>query len=105
MTALMESAPPLDHFFSTSAARLDRWRELNALAQKWAAESRSAKASGGRVAAEKSAVEKSLAALRPLEDFFAYPGIRLLKILAERIAADDALSTARMLQLMSGAML
>jgi len=31
--------PRLDHFFSSSAARLDRWRELNAKRQTWAAES------------------------------------------------------------------
>src|SRR6266850_2497882 len=77
-------ASRLDHFFSSSAARLDRWRELNAKAQTWAAEARSGKPGAGR-----SAVEAALAQLRALEDFFAYPGPGLIKTLAERIAADD----------------
>ncbi len=100
MSSSTDNATPLDHFFSTSAARLDRWRELNAQAQTWAAESRCGKHGGGR-----AAVESALAAVRPLEDFFAYPGSRLMKILAERIASDDALSVARMLRRMSGALL
>ena len=59
----------LDHFFSSSAARLDRWRELNAKAQTWAAEARSGKRGGGR-----AATEAALAEVRALEDFFAFPG-------------------------------
>ena len=40
----MATTPPTAErgsFFSSSAARLDRWRELNAKAQAWAAEARS----------------------------------------------------------------
>src|SRR5947207_10113957 len=90
----------LDHFFSSSAARLDRWRELNAKAQAWAADARSAKPGGGR-----AAVEAALAEVRPLEDFFAFPGLRLMKTLAERVASDDALGTGRLVRRMSGALL
>ncbi len=90
----------LDHFFSTSAARLDRWRELNAKAQAWSAEARGSKARGAR-----AAVEAALVELYALEEFFAFPGPRLMKALSERIASDDAHGAARMVQRMSGALL
>ena len=54
---------PLDHLFSTSAARNDRWRELNAAAQTWAADLSAATKKKGR-----ASVEAALAAVRPLED-------------------------------------
>jgi len=95
-----KSAANLDNLFSSSAARHDRWRELNAKAQAWAADARNGKSAGGR-----AAVEAALAQVRPLEDFFAFPGQRLLKTLAERIAGDDALGTARLVRRMSGALL
>ena len=82
MATTSPAAQNVDHFFSSSAARLDRWRELNAKAQAWAADARSGKPGGGR-----AAVEAALAEVRALEDFFAYPGLRLMKALAERIAA------------------
>ena len=90
----------LDHFFSISALRLDRWRELNAKAQGWAANAQSGKARGGR-----APIEAALAELSALEDFFAYPGVRLMKALSERISSDDALGVARMVRRMSGALL
>ena len=93
-------APNLDHFFSSSAARLDRWRDLNAKAQAWAADARGGKPGGAR-----AAVEAALAEVRPLEDFFAFPGQRLMKTLAERIASDDALGTGRLVRRISGALL
>ena len=36
-------------------------------------------------------MEAALVDLHALEDFFAYPGPRLMKALAERISSDDAL--------------
>src|SRR5215203_3581683 len=90
----------LDHFFSSSAARLDRWRELNAKAQGWAAEARSGKRGGGR-----AATEQALTDVRALEDFFAFPGQRLMKALAERINSDDALAVGRLARRISGALL
>ncbi len=90
----------LDHFFSSSAARLDRWRELNARAQTWAADAQGGKSRQGR-----AAVETALVELAALEDFFAYPGPRLMKALAERISSDDALGVGRMVRRMSGALL
>jgi arginine decarboxylase len=90
----------LDHFFSSSAARLDRWRELNQKAQTWAAEARRGNARGPR-----DAVEAALADVRALESFFAYPGFRLINALSERIADDDAMGTARLVRRVSGALL
>lgn len=100
MATAASGATTLDHFFSSSAARLDRWRTLNAKAQAWAAESR-----GGRSASGRAAVEAALAEVRPLEDFFAFPGHRLIKTLAERIASDDALGSGRLVRRLSGALL
>ena len=100
MNNTITNTPRLDNFFATSAARLDRWRELNAKAQVWAAEARSGNSRGGR-----AAVEAALAEVRPLEDFFAYPGHRLMKALAEQIAEDDAMGVARLVLRLSGALL
>ena len=100
MTNQTPSVTHLDNFFSTSAARLDRWRELNAKAQTWAAEAQSGKSRDGR-----AAVEAALVELHALEDFFAYPGPRLMRALAERISSDDTLGVARLVRRISGALL
>ena len=57
MSSPTPSATHLDHFFSTSAARFDRWRELNAKAQTWAAEAKGGKARAGRAAVEAALVD------------------------------------------------
>src|SRR4051794_38332647 len=95
-TTTKTNAEPLDHFFSASAARMDRWRELNARAQTWAA----APQGGGR-----AAVQEALAKVEAMEDFFAYPGPRLMKALQERIADGDALGVGRLVRRMSGSLL
>jgi arginine decarboxylase len=100
MATKSPGVPPLDHFFSTSAARLDRWREVNAKAQAWAADVRAGKPQGGR-----AEMEAALAELTALEDFYAFPGPRLMKSLAERVANDDALGVARLVRRLSGALL
>ncbi|CAB3666820.1 Biodegradative arginine decarboxylase [Achromobacter denitrificans] len=90
----------LDHLFSNSAARLDRWRDMNAKAQTWAAEMRSGKSAAGA-----APVQDALAELRPMESYFAYPGARLLHTLDDRIADGDAMGTARLILRMSNALL
>ncbi|MDF3852189.1 beta-eliminating lyase-related protein [Achromobacter denitrificans] len=90
----------LDHLFSNSAARLDRWRDMNAKAQTWAAEMRSGKSAAGA-----APVQDALAELRPMESYFAYPGARLLRTLDDRIADGDAMGTARLILRMSNALL
>jgi len=91
----------LDQFFTVAEARHDRWRNLLSAARAWNAAKQQNSATEGK----RDNVATSFAELRQWEDFFAYPGGRLMKILAERIAADDALSVARMLRRMSGALL
>ena len=100
MASPTASTLQLDHFFSSSAARLDRWRELNARAQAWAAEGARAKGGVGR-----AAVDAALVELYALEDFFAYPGPRLMKALAERVSGEDALGVGRLVRKISGALL
>lgn len=100
MLSESNEAQHLDHLFSNSAARLDRWRDLNAKAQAWAAEVRGAK--GQRSSAP---VRDALADLRPMEHYFAYPGAQLLRALDDRLAEDDALGAARLVLRMSNALL
>ncbi len=100
MPSTTKSSTRLDHIFAASGARLDLWRELNTAAQTWAAGVRSGNPRAGR-----PAVEAALAEVRPLEDFFAYPGLRLMNALADRIAADDAMGVARLVLRLSGALL
>ncbi|CAB3629948.1 aminotransferase class I/II-fold pyridoxal phosphate-dependent enzyme [Achromobacter marplatensis] len=90
----------LDHLFSNSAARLDRWRDLNAQAKRWAAQARAGKSQGGAVP-----VQEALAGLRAMEAYFAYPGVQLLRALDDRLADGDALGTARLVLRMSNALL
>jgi len=61
MATSTHTAANVDNFFASSAARFDRWRDLNAKAQTWAAGARGANARSGR-----AAVETALAQVRPL---------------------------------------
>jgi arginine decarboxylase len=72
----------IDQFFSAPSARNDRWRDVNAAAKAWAA------GHGSR-----TAVEAALAAGAAIEEFHAFPGVRLLGMLRDRIARDDATGT------------
>ncbi|OZI60683.1 decarboxylase [Bordetella genomosp. 11] len=89
----------LDHLFANSAARMDRWRDLNAKVQVWAAELRAGKRQ------DSTPVQEALAAVRPMESYFAYPGAHLLRILDERISEGDAMAAARLILRMSNALL
>jgi arginine decarboxylase len=93
------SGEQLDHLFSNSAARMDRWRDLNARAQAWVATMRDSAGQG------RASVQEALAAVRPMEAYFAYPGAYLLRLLDERIADDDAKGAARLVLRMSNALL
>lgn len=100
MTTATNDHRQLDHLLSNSAARLDRWRDLNAKAQAWAAEVRCARAGLGA-----EPVQEALADLRPMESYFAYPGVRLLHALDERIADGDGMGAARLILRMSNSLL
>ena len=100
MAKISTTAPRLDHFFSAVAARLDLWRDLSRAAQAWAANP----ASRGDAGLQ-AACNEALTALLPLEDFQAYPGARVLNAIKERVAAGDALGTARLVQRVSSALM
>ena len=100
MSTKTHEGQQLDHLFSISAARLDRWRELNATVQTWAAELRSGKGTGGA-----GPVQDALNDLRAMESYFAYPGVQLLRTLDDRIADGDAMGAARLVLRMSNALL
>ena len=59
MATATPASTHLDHFFSSSAARFDRWRELNARAQTWAADARGGNPRGGRAAVEAALVGRA----------------------------------------------
>ncbi len=69
MTSPTSGTTHLDHFFSSSAARLDRWRELNARAQRGSPACKAA--SRARDARRWNRRWPSCGAL---EEFFAFPG-------------------------------
>jgi len=92
--------PRIDHFFSAVAARLDLWRDLSRKVQAWAA----SPASRGE-AKSQTACTEAFTALLPLESFQAYPGVRLLNSIKERLAAGDAIGTARLVQRISSALM
>ena len=100
MAAHNEPAPVLDHLFSAVSARLDVWRDFGKAAQAW-----SAKSSGTGAAALKSDCARRLEQLRPFESLHAFPGIRLLKMLDERVNSGDSQGLLRLAQRVSNALM
>ena len=98
MSTNPDTTTDLDHFFSVLAARHDRWRDLGKVAQAWAAK-------GQGAAALKAECARRLEQVRPFESLQAYPGLRLLKALEERVSSGDALGTVRMIQRVSSALM
>jgi arginine decarboxylase len=84
----------IDQFFLMHSARADTWRAVMTAAENWAAGQK-----------DRAAVETALKDLVVLEEFHAYPGSRLMKTLKDRIAANDAGGTARLVQRISDAIL
>lgn len=94
------SSKPVDHLFSSVEARLDQWREFNAACRHWCG----AEGKTAREDARQKAIQL-LDEIRPLEDYQAYPGQRLLTILSERLNSKDYLGAQRMAQRISSSML
>ncbi|MGE0715794.1 MAG: decarboxylase [Alphaproteobacteria bacterium] len=84
----------IDQFFAMHSARADHWREALTAAESWA---------GGR--GKRADVEAALAELGVVEEFHAFPGPRLMGVLGERIAADDAAGAAGLIRRISDAIL
>ena len=91
----------LEEFFSAAEARTDRWRQLNAAARAWAGEAtRAESAQHAHVTAG-----RLLSRLAPLEEYWAYPGSRLMTTVAEALYARNAGLFARLVQKVSAALM
>ena len=101
MSTTMVANPRVDAFFTVAEARSDRWRTLVNAANTWQA---SASEHLPEREADRSAVAACLSELRQWEDFFAYPGVSLLRKVDERISAGDATGATRSIQQISTAL-
>lgn len=84
----------IDHFLVMHAARADQWREVLSAAQQWAA------GSGNR-----AKVEAELSDIAVIEELHAYPGVRLMARLRERLASGEADAVASMVRRIADAIL
>jgi arginine decarboxylase len=100
MSSNPNAATNLDHFFSAVAARHDRWRDFGKAAQAWAG-----KPTGTGAAALKSECARLLEQLKPFESLQAFPGLRLLRSLEDRVSSGDAQGTQRLAQRVSSALM
>jgi arginine/lysine/ornithine decarboxylase len=101
-TATKPQSVQLDQFFTGAEARFDRWRTLLQTARGWEATEPQQKIEKDKRQTE---VAAAFAELRQWENFFAYPGHALLKLLGERISSGDATGATRLTQSVSTALL
>ena len=92
----------MDQFYTVTEGRFDRWRSLLQAARDWVGVANSQPSEKQK---QDAATSASFQELRQWEDFFAYPGERLLRTLGERIASGDATGTAHLAQSISTALL
>ena len=90
----------LSNFFSAAEARTDRWRQINAAGRAW-----EAAIAQGQNDESFTRTSCSLAEIRPLEDYWAYPGPRLMATIGEIIEERKAGVFARIVQKISNALL
>jgi arginine decarboxylase len=88
-------ADRIDYLFAAPEARLDRWRDLL----------KSAQACSAGNAEGHAQCAKLFDALVPYEDYFAYPGPRLIGLLKERIVSGDTMGTLRTAHCISAALM
>src|SRR5580692_7165620 len=101
-TPAKPEAPRVDQFFMAEEARFDRWRTLLHASRLW---NRSLAQQESSKAHHQATVTNSLQELRQWEDFFAYPGQKLVALVEERISSGDATGAARLIQSISNALL
>ncbi len=91
----------LVNFFSASEARIDRWRQLNATSRAWEASIAKGKPD------DKLHVEAAqiFTEIQPLEDYWAFPGPRLMATISEALEQRNAAVFARLVQKTSNALL
>ncbi len=95
-------APRVDQFFMAEESRFDRWRNLLQASRLW---DRSFAVQDSNKAQYQTAVTSIFQELRQWEDFFAYPGQKLLASLEDRIFSGDATGAARLIQSIGNALL
>src|SRR5262249_2954509 len=83
----------IDQFFAGPGARADRWRDVVDAAQAW---------SSGR--GDRGKFQDALAGIGATEEYFAYPGARLIKALQDAAAANDARATLNLARGMATAL-
>jgi arginine decarboxylase len=91
----------LKDFFSAAEARTDRWRQMHAAARAWEAAAAQGK-TDDRLPAEAA---RLLGEVAPLEDYWAYPGPRLMALVADTLEAGNAAVFARLVQRISASLL
>ncbi len=84
----------IDNFFAMHSARTDSWRNVLSAAQEWAAGDGS-----------KSATEAALSEIAVIEEFHAFPGVRLMNRLRDKLAAGEAAVVADLVRQYADAIL
>jgi arginine decarboxylase len=102
----MAQAPPtspmdMRDFFSAAEARTDRWRQMNAAGRAWEA----AVAHGQPDERFHADAAQLLSEVTALEDYWAYPGSRLMATVGEALKERNAAMFARLVQKISTALL
>ncbi len=100
MSNASKAQPRVDQFFTGAEARHDRWRTLLRHSLQWESSIGKQKADAKD---HQSQVLQSLEELRQWEGYFAYPGLKLLATLNDRIASGDAVGTTRLVRAISTA--
>ena len=101
-TPVKPEAPRVDQILMGAEARFDRWRALHQASRMW---DRSTTQQDSSKAEHRAAVTNCFQDLLQWEDFFAYPGQKLLTSLNERIVSGDAASATRLIQSIGNALL
>ncbi len=101
-TPAKTETPRVDQFFMAGESRFDRWRDLLQASRLW---DRSFAVQDSNKTQHQTAVTKIFEELRQWEDFFAYPGQKLLALLEDRISSGDAAGAARLGQSIGNALL
>src|SRR4051812_44366911 len=79
----------VDAFFAASEARNDRWRALEAAANAWAT---------SKDKPAHSRANHLLQELAPIEDYWSYPGPKLMQALKDGLAGQDGADFARLVK-------
>jgi arginine decarboxylase len=91
----------LANFFSAAEARTDRWRQLSATGRAWEASISQGKPDDDLHAE----VAQLFSEIRPIEDYWAYPGPRLMSTAGDAIEQHNGAIFSRLVQKISSAIL